>query len=66
MAGKKIGIVIALDGEKQFVQGVQNAKKETASLKAEMKNLSEEYDGNANSMDYLQKKQDILTRQQAA
>lgn len=66
MDGKKIGIVIALDGEKQFVQGVSNAKKETASLKAEMKNLSEEYDGNANSMEYLQKKQDILTRQQAA
>lgn len=66
MAGKKIGIVLALDGEKQFAQGVQNARKETASLKAEMKNLAAEYEGNANSMEYLQKKQDILTRQQEA
>lgn len=64
MAGKKIGIVIACDGEKQYSQSVQNAKKETAALKAEMKSLSAEYDGNANSMEYLQKKQDILIRQQ--
>ena len=60
MAGQEIGIVLALDGEKQYVQGVQNAKKESASLKAELKNLSAEYDGNANSMEYLQKKQEIL------
>lgn len=64
MAGKKIGIVISCDGEKQFSQAVANAKKESASLKAELKNLSAEYDGNTNSMEYLQKKQDILTRQQ--
>lgn len=64
MAGKKIGIVISCDGEKQFSQGVANARKESASLKAELKNLSAEYDGNGNSMEYLQKKQDILTRQQ--
>lgn len=64
MAGKKIGIVLALDGEKKFTQAIQNAKKESASLKAELKNLAVEYDGNANSMEYLQKKQDILTRQQ--
>lgn len=64
MAGKKIGIVISCDGEKQFSQSVANAKKESASLKAELKNLSAQYDGNANSMEYLQKKQDILTRQQ--
>lgn len=64
MAAKKIGIVIALDGEKQFTQGVQNANKESAALKAELKNLKEEFDGNANSMEYLTKKQDVLTRQQ--
>lgn len=64
MAGKKIGIVLALDGEKQFSHGVANAKKESASLKAELKKLSAEYDGNSNSLEYLQKKQEILTRQQ--
>lgn len=64
MATGKIGVVLALDGEKKFVQQVQNANKETAALKAEMKNLSVEFDGNANSAEYLTKKQEILTKQQ--
>ena len=40
MAGKKIGIVLALDGERQFSQGVSNAKKESAMLNSELKKLS--------------------------
>mgnify|MGYP000835887639 len=43
MAGKKIGIVLALDGERQFSQGVSNAKKESAMLNSELKKLSTEY-----------------------
>ena len=64
MATKKIGIVIALDGEKQFTQQVKNAQKEVGALKSELKALDAEYDGNANSMEYLKKKQEILTKQQ--
>ena len=63
MAGKKIGVVLALDGEKQFVQGVANAKKESALLQSELKKLSAEYEGNANSLDFLQKKQENLEKQ---
>ena len=63
MAGKKIGVVLALDGEKQFVQGVANAKKESALLQSELKKLSAEYEGNANSLDFLQKKQENLGKQ---
>lgn len=63
MAGKKIGIVLALDGEKQFVQSVANAKKESALLQSELKKLSAEYEGNANSLDFLQKKQENLGKQ---
>lgn len=37
MAAKKIGIVIVLDGEKKYIHQVQNANKETAAFKAEMK-----------------------------
>ena len=33
MAGKKIGIVLALDGERQFSQGVSNAKKRKCNAK---------------------------------
>lgn len=66
MAGKKIGLVLALDGEQQYTQSLQNAKKETNLLKTEMKNLSQEFDGNANSMDALRAKQENLTKQQEA
>lgn len=60
---KKIGIVLALDGEKQFTQGLSNAKQESARLQAELKKLSAEYEGSANSLEYLQKKQENLAAQ---
>lgn len=66
MAGKKIGIVLALDGEKEFKQGLSDAKKETQLLKAELNKLTEEYQGNANSMEFLTKKQENLEKQTEA
>ena len=66
MAGKKIGLVLALDGEREFVQAVTNAKKEADAFKAALKALAEEFDGNANSMEYLRKKQELLEQQQAS
>lgn len=63
MAGKKIGIVLALDGEKEFRQGISNAKKETQMYKSEINKLSAEYEGNANSLEFLQKKQEALEKQ---
>lgn len=63
MAGKKIGIVLALDGERQFSQGISNAKKESAMLNSELKKLSTEYKGNANSLEFLTKKQENLSKQ---
>ena len=66
MAGKKIGLVLALDGEQQYTQSLQNIKKETNLLKTEMKNLSQEFDGNANSIEALRAKQENLTKQQDA
>lgn len=66
MAGKKIGLVLALDGEQQYTQALQNIKKETNLLKTEMKNLSQEFDGNANSIEALRAKQENLTKQQDA
>ena len=63
MAGKKIGIVLALDGERQFSQGLSNAKKESAMLNSELKKLSTEYKGNANSLEFLTKKQENLSKQ---
>ena len=66
MAGKKIGIVLAIDGEKEFIQAVQNAKKEANLFKTELKNVSEEFKDNANSMEALRAKQEVLTKQQDA
>ena len=60
MAGKKIGIVLALDGEKEFRQGMSNARKESQMMKSEINKLSAEYEGNANSLEYLRKKQEAL------
>ena len=66
MAGKKIGLVLALDGEKEFTQAVQNANKESKLFETQLKGLSKEFEGNANSMEALQKKQEILTKTQEA
>ena len=66
MAGKKIGLVLALDGEEKFTQAMQNAKKEANLFKAELKNLSQEFEGNADSMEALKAKQEALTKQQGA
>ncbi len=66
MAGKKIGLVLALDGEKEFTQALQNAKKETNLYKTELKNLSQEFSENANSMNALKAKQEALAKQQDA
>lgn len=63
MSGKKIGVVLALDGERAFSQSAQNARKESANLKSELKKLTTEYDGNANSQEFLMKKQENLIRQ---
>lgn len=62
----KIGIVLALDGEKEFTAAIQTAKKEANLLQSELKGLSEEFDGQANSMEALTKKQKVLTQQQEA
>lgn len=66
MAGKKIGLILALDGEKEFTQGLSNAKKEAQLFKTELKNLESEYKGNANSAEYLSQRQELLAKQQEA
>lgn len=66
MAGKKIGIVIAADGEKQYSQAVQSAKKESRLFETQLKGLEKQFEGNANSLEFLKKKQELLTKQQDA
>ena len=60
---KKIGVLIALDGEKQFVQGLRNAQASTKLLKSDLSGLASEYKNNANSLEYLTKRQEKLKDQ---
>lgn len=59
----KIGAIISLDGEKEYRQAIANINKAQAVLRSEMKLCQTEFEGNANSLEALQKKQDILNRQ---
>ena len=63
---KKIGVLIALDGEREFVQGLKNAQTSAKGLKAELSGLASEYKGNANSLEYLTKRQEKLKEAQTA
>lgn len=66
MGKKRIGIVIAMDGEKEFVQQINNINKQTRLMQTELANVTKEYEGNANSMQALQARQQALSRVQAA
>lgn len=66
MGGKKIGIILAADGEREFTQALSNAKKESALLKSELNKLNAEYSGNVNSLDFLSQKQANLEKQTAS
>lgn len=62
----KIGVVLALDGEKEFSQGMKNAQESTKLCDQALKNLKDEYKENANSLEALSKKQEALTKKQEA
>lgn len=62
----KIGVVLALDGEREFVQGMRNAKQSAQTLKGDLASLKKEYKDNANSLEYLTARQGKLEEAQAA
>lgn len=66
MAANKIGIVLALDGEREFTNGMKNAQQSAKLCGQQLKNIDKEYKGNANSLEALSKKQEALVRQQDA
>lgn len=66
MAKKTMGLVLALDGESKFREGLRNASKQVSLNKTAIKDLTAEYKGNANSLEYLQKKQELMKSQQDA
>ncbi len=67
MGKKRIGIVIALDGEREYTKAVRNAAAELRTLQSEGKLLKEQFSGQANSLKALQEKyknlQSVLDKQ---
>lgn len=66
MAGKKIGLVLALDGEREVAAAMQAIQKEANQMKTALNNVSKEFSENANSMEALKAKQEALTNAQNA
>ena len=61
----KIGVILAVDGENEFSAAMKNAMSAVQATKSEVKALTTEFAGNANSMQALTAKQEALTRHQA-
>lgn len=62
MAAKKIGAIIALDGEREFKENVTNCNKALNTLKSEMKLVEAQSEGQQNSLESLTKKHDVLSK----
>lgn len=59
---RKIGAIIALDGEREFKSAVTACNKSLSTMKSEMKLVSAQTAGNANSLEALSKKHDVLQK----
>ena len=62
MAAKKIGAIIALDGEKEFRSAVTDCEKTLKTLRSEMNYVTEEAKGQEDSMESLQKVHEVLSK----
>ena len=63
MANKrKIGAMIALDGEKEFRQSVTSCNKALTAMRSEMKLVEAQTAGQANTLETLRSKHDVLSR----
>lgn len=66
MADKaNIGPKIVLEGEAEYKQSINNVNKSMSVLKSELKAVTAEFDGNANSIDALRAKNEVLMKQQS-
>lgn len=62
MGAKKIGAIIALDGEREYKQAVTSCKKTLSQLKAEMELVKAETEGQEDSLGSLGKKHEVLSK----
>lgn len=62
MAQKKIGAIIALDGEREYKQAVTNCNRALNQFKAEMELVKAESEGQEDSLDSLGRKHEVLSK----
>lgn len=62
MGKSTIGAVIALDGEKKFKDAVRSANGELRNLQSESRLVTETFAGQANTLQALSRKHDVLTK----
>ena len=62
IVGNKIGAYITLDGEREFKSAVQSCNKSLSTLKSEMNLVETQSKGQANSIETLNKKHEVLTK----
>ena len=60
-----IGTKIILEGEKEYRKAISDVNGSMRVLKSELKAVSAEFDGSANSVDALRKKNEVLSKQQS-
>ena len=63
MATRTIKARVEFDGEKEYKQALSELNRGNKVLASEMRKLQAEYKGNADSVDFLNKKSDLLQRQ---
>ena len=63
MATRNVGLRLKLDGEKEFKEAMSQLNAGSKTLAAEMRLLQAEFKGNADSMEFLTAKGDLLQRQ---
>lgn len=59
---KKIGIVLALDGEQKFAAGMKNAQSSVKLAQQELRNLDKECKGSANTLEALTERSKALAK----
>ena len=62
MATRTLKARVELDGEKEYKQALSELNQGNKVLASEMKKLQAEYKDNADSVEYLNKKGDLLQR----
>lgn len=63
MAVRKVGARVELDGEREYKQALNELNTGNATLRTEMQKLQAEYQGSAESTEYLTKRSELLEQQ---